>query len=208
MFKFLLNKITGSQSERILKRFQAAVEQVNGLEQAISVLSDQQLKAKTAEFKQRLAQSSEALKQPLEDLARQLKEVALPQEKQKIKIKIRDINCKVLDEILPEAFAVVREVARRTIGLRHHDSQLFGGMTLHYGVIAEMANGEGKTLVATLPAYLNALSGRGVHIVTVNDYLARRDRFWMGPIYEFLGLSVGVVQHDLDDQQRQAAYHS
>ncbi len=113
-----------------------------------------------------------------------------------------------LEDILVEAFAVVREVARRTVRMRHFDVQLMGGIVLHQGKIAEMKTGEGKTLVATLPAYLNALEGKGVHIVTVNDYLARRDAEWMGPIYKFLGLSVGVIQHDLNDAERQKAYRS
>src|SRR5882762_3299112 len=111
-----------------------------------------------------------------------------------------------LEELLPEAFAVVREAAKRTLRMRHFDVQLVGGMVLHNGKIAEMKTGEGKTLVATLPAYLNALAGKGVHIVTVNDYLARRDAEWMGKIYKFLGLSVGVIVHDLDDEQRRKAY--
>ncbi|MBC7189594.1 preprotein translocase subunit SecA, partial [Candidatus Aerophobetes bacterium] len=113
-----------------------------------------------------------------------------------------------LDDLLPEAFAVVREAARRTIGLRHHDVQLIGGIVLHQGAIAEMANGEGKTLVATLAAYLNALEGKGVHVVTVNDYLARRDRDWMGPVYEFLGLSVGVIQSGMSIQEKKKAYNA
>ena len=111
-----------------------------------------------------------------------------------------------LDELLPEAFATVREAGRRVLNMRHYDVQLIGGMVLHNGKIGEMKTGEGKTLVATLPAYLNALSGKGVHVVTVNDYLASRDAEWMGRIYRFLGLSVGVIQHDLNDEQRQAAY--
>ncbi|MEK7282754.1 MAG: preprotein translocase subunit SecA, partial [Acidobacteriota bacterium] len=112
----------------------------------------------------------------------------------------------VPDELLPEAFALCREAARRTVNMRHFDVQLIGGMVLHQGKIAEMKTGEGKTLVATLAAYLNALSGKGVHVITVNDYLARRDAAWMGPIYRFLGLSVGVIQHDMDDASRKAAY--
>ena len=207
MFKFLVNKIVGSQSERILKGFQPTVDKINSLEQAMASLSDDQLKAKTAGFKQRISQKAQGFKQDLQDLERQLEESALPQEKQKVRIKIRDINNKILEDILPEAFAVVREAAKRTIGLRHYNVQLLGAMALHYGMIAEMANGEGKTLVATLPAYLNALSGKGVHVVTVNDYLARRDRWWMGPVYEFLGLSVGAIQHEMDDKQRQTAYN-
>src|SRR5687767_15283850 len=113
-----------------------------------------------------------------------------------------------LEDLLPEAFAVVREAGRRVLNMRHFDVQLIGGIVLHRGRIAEMKTGEGKTLVATLPAYLNALAGKGVHVVTVNDYLARRDSEWMGRLYRFLGLSVGVIQHDLNDQQRQVAYGS
>ncbi|UCB56813.1 MAG: preprotein translocase subunit SecA [Candidatus Omnitrophota bacterium] len=207
MFGFLLNKIVGSQSERTLKRFKPLVDRINGLEGTVSSLSDDELKGKTREFKERIAKSAAAYQDALGDLERQLGEVAIPQEKQKIKVKIRDINNKILEDVLPEAFAVVREAARRTIGLRHYDVQLMGAMTLHYGMIAEMSNGEGKTLVATLTAYLNALRGRGVHVVTVNDYLARRDRYWMGPVYEFLGLSVGVIQNDMDDEERQKAYN-
>ncbi|MEK6732333.1 MAG: preprotein translocase subunit SecA, partial [Candidatus Omnitrophota bacterium] len=117
-------------------------------------------------------------------------------------------NGEALDDILPEAFSVVRETAKRTIRMRHFDTQLIGGIVLHQGKISEMATGEGKTLVATLPAYLNALAEKGVHIITVNDYLARRDREWMGPVYEFLGLTIGVIQHDMDPQLRQIAYGS
>jgi preprotein translocase subunit SecA len=119
----------------------------------------------------------------------------------------RKAESEALEEVLPEAFAVVREAGKRTVNMRHFDSQLIGGMVLHEGKIAEMATGEGKTLVATLSAYLNALSGRGVHIVTVNDYLAKRDRYWMGPLYEFLGLTVGAIQHDMNDKERQSAYN-
>src|SRR5687767_2260961 len=115
-------------------------------------------------------------------------------------------NGEKLDDLLPEAFAVVREAGKRTLNMRHFDVQLIGGIVLHRGKIAEMKTGEGKTLVATLPAYLNALEGKGVHIITVNDYLARRDSEWMGRIYRFLGMSVGVIQHDLNDQERQVAY--
>ena len=113
-----------------------------------------------------------------------------------------------LDEILPEAFAVCREAGRRVLGMRHFDVQLMGGMVLHRGGIAEMKTGEGKTLVATLPVYLNALAGKGVHVITVNDYLARRDSEWMGRIYKFLGLSVGIVVHGLTDRERQRSYRS
>jgi len=170
MLGLLLKKIIGSKNERELKRLRPIVQRINQLEPKIQILSDDQLRAKTREFKERLERGES------------------------------------LDEILPEAFAVVREASKRTLGERHYDVQLIGGIVLHEGKIAEMATGEGKTLVATLPAYLNALTGRGVHIVTVNDYLAKRDRDWMGVIYQFLGLSVGVIVHGLNDRERKEAY--
>ncbi|MDP2913263.1 MAG: preprotein translocase subunit SecA, partial [Candidatus Omnitrophota bacterium] len=140
-------------------------------------------------------------------LEAKLSEVASPDEKEKVKEKLKSIKDRAFEEILPEAFAVVREAAKRTIKMRHFDVQLLGGIVLHRGMIAEMSTGEGKTLVATLPLYLNALAGRGTHLVTVNDYLAQRDRNWMGPVYEFLGLTVGVIQHDMDDEARKNAYN-
>ena len=166
----LLTKVLGSQNDRDLKKLRPRVAEVNAFEVHIKTLSDEQLKAKTVEFKTRLA------------------------------------NGETIADLLPEAFAVVREAGRRILSMRHYDVQLIGGMVLHQGTIAEMKTGEGKTLVATLPAYLNALEGKGVHVVTVNDYLARRDSEWMGRLYRFLGMSVGVIQHDLNDQQRQVAY--
>jgi len=166
----LIKKIFGSKNERELKRIRPLVVRVNEFESQVSPLRDDQLRAKTGEFRERVDRGEP------------------------------------LDEILPEAFAVVREAAKRTLGERHYDVQLIGGIVLHEGKIAEMATGEGKTLVATLPAYLNALEGKGVHIVTVNDYLAKRDSEWMGAIYRFLGLSVGVIVHELDDEQRKKAY--
>ncbi|WP_297212154.1 MULTISPECIES: preprotein translocase subunit SecA [Thermodesulfovibrio] len=156
----ILEKIFGTKNERELKRYFKIVDEINALEDEISKLSNEQLRAKTEEFRDRLAKGQ------------------------------------TLEEILNEAFAVVREAAKRTLGMRHFDVQLVGGIVLHEGKIAEMKTGEGKTLVATLSAYLNALEGKGVHVVTVNDYLARRDVQWMGALYHFLGLSVGVIQHD------------
>jgi preprotein translocase subunit SecA len=170
MLDTLLAKVVGTQNERELKRLRPIVAEVNAFEPAIQALSDEQLRGKTTEFKQRVA------------------------------------NGETLDELLPEAFAVVREAGRRVLTMRHFDVQLIGGAVLHKGKIAEMKTGEGKTLVATLPAYLNALEGKGVHVVTVNDYLARRDSEWMGKIYRFLGMTVGVIQHDLNDAERQVAY--
>jgi preprotein translocase subunit SecA len=170
MFDSILKTVFGSKNERELKRIRPLAQQINELESGIQPLSDDQLRAKTEEFKERINRGES------------------------------------LDEILPEAFAVVREAARRVLGERHYDVQLIGGIVLHEGKIAEMATGEGKTLVATLPAYLNSLEGKGVHIVTVNDYLAKRDSEWMGAIYRFLGLSVGVIVHELNDQERKKAY--
>ncbi len=170
MLDTILAKVFGTQNERELKKIRPVVEAINALEPSISPLSDAELRAKTAEFRQRLADGAQ------------------------------------LDDLLPEAFAVVREAGRRVLNMRHFDVQLIGGCVLHEGKIAEMKTGEGKTLVATLPAYLNALLGKGVHVVTVNDYLARRDSEWMGKIYRFLGMTVGVVQHELTDQERQVAY--
>jgi len=172
MIGTLIKKVFGSQNERVIKKFLPLVQQVNGFEPAIQKLSDDELRAKTPEFRKRLTDGAS------------------------------------LDDLLPEAFAVVREAARRTIKMRHYDSQIIGGLVLHRGKIAEMATGEGKTLVATLPLYLNALTGKGAHLVTVNDYLARRDRDWMGPVFEFLGLTVGVIQHDQPHLERQRAYAS
>src|SRR5262245_49424778 len=170
MLDTVLAKIFGTKNEREIKKLRPKVEAINALEPAMQQLSDEQLAAKTVEFKQRFAQGE------------------------------------TLDDLLAEAFAVAREAGWRTLHMRHFDVQLIGGAVLHSGRIAEMRTGEGKTLVATLPVYLNALSGNGVHVVTVNDYLARRDSEWMGRLYKFLGMTVGVIVHDLDDQERQAAY--
>ncbi len=162
------------------------VDRTNDLEAEFEALSDEALRAKTDEFRQRLAQE---LPPPAEPIPDENEEDAKAEAEE-----LRKVEQEVLNEILPEAFAVVREAAKRTIGQRHYDVQLIGGIVLHQGKIAEMRTGEGKTLVATLPLYLNALAGKGVHLVTVNDYLARRDARWMGAIYHFLGLSVGILQ--------------
>jgi preprotein translocase subunit SecA len=183
------------------------VAAVNSFEPKLSSLSDAELKNKTPEFKERIVQKTKEYEQEIKDLEDMLLEVANPEEKERVREKLKLARNKIYVDVLPEAFAVVRETSRRNIGLRHFDVQIAGGVVLHEGKIAEMATGEGKTLVATLAAYLNALLGRGVHIVTVNDYLARRDREWMGPIYESLGLSVGVIQHEISDEQRKLAYN-
>src|ERR1700716_541565 len=172
MLDTLLAKVVGTQNERELKRLRPMVAEVNAFEPAISALSDEQLRGKTAELRRRVATGD------------------------------------TLEELLPEAFAVVREAGRRVLNMRHFDVQLIGGAVLHKGRIAEMKTGEGKTLVATLPAYLNALAAQGVHVVTVNDYLARRDSEWMGRVYRFLGMTVGVIQHDLNDAERKIHYAS
>ncbi|RKY32082.1 MAG: preprotein translocase subunit SecA [Candidatus Omnitrophota bacterium] len=179
---------------------------VNELESETANLSDIELRAKTPQFREHIVKKSNEYASQIQELEQALSQVALPEEKERLKEKLKNTRNKVFQDILPQAFAVVREAAKRTINMRHFDVQVAGGLILHEGKIAEMATGEGKTLTATLPAYLNALLGRGVHIVTVNDYLARRDREWMGPVYEFLGLSVGAIQHDMPDEERKAAY--
>jgi preprotein translocase subunit SecA len=184
-FDKVLTKIFGTANERTLKKLLPVVTQVGAFEADVEKLSDEQLRAKTAGFRARVAARVENITDPDERYKAERE---------------------ALDEILPEAFAVVREAGWRAVKMRHFDVQLIGGMVLHQGKISEMKTGEGKTLVATLPCYLNALAGRGVHVVTVNDYLAKRDAEWMGKIYEFLGLTVGVIVHDLSDDERRAAY--
>jgi preprotein translocase subunit SecA len=170
MINNLMKKIFGSSNERFIKSLQSIVSQINNLEEGLQKLSDNELKAKTQEFKARIAEGE------------------------------------TLDKILPEAFAVVREASVRSLGMRHFDVQMVGGIVLHQGKIAEMKTGEGKTLVGTLAVYLNALSGKGVHVVTVNDYLAKRDAEWMGKLYNFLGLSVGIIEHSQSNNEKRAAY--
>ncbi|MBA2338753.1 MAG: preprotein translocase subunit SecA, partial [Pyrinomonadaceae bacterium] len=187
MIDKFLTKLFGSSNQRYLKTIRPLVERINDLEPETKKLSDDELRARTTEFKERVARAvAEARAGDKED--RKRREQA------------------ALDEILPEAFAAVREASVRATGMRHFDVQLIGGAVLHSGRITEMRTGEGKTLVATLPAYLNALTGRGVHVITVNDYLASRDADWMGQIYRFLGLTVGCIQNDMDDWERKDAY--
>ena len=195
MFGAAFSKVFGTKVERELKRMRPVLEQINALEPEMQRLSDAELRAKTEQFRQRIQ----------ERLAAQPADEQDPIAAEKLQ---RSTLKEALDEILPEAFAVVREAGRRTLNMRHFDVQLIGGMVLHQGKIAEMKTGEGKTLVATLPVYLNALAGRGVHVVTVNDYLAKRDSEWMGKLYTFLGLTVGVIVHDLNDDERRRAYGS
>src|SRR5512133_362918 len=172
-FDKFLTKVFGSSNQRFLKTIQPTVDKINSLESSVKALSDDQLRARTGEFKEQVQRAIEGVTDKEERKRREQE---------------------VLNEILPEAFAVVREASVRTTGMRHFDVQMIGGIVLHQGKIAEMRTGEGKTLVATLPSYLNALTGRGVHIVTVNDYLARYGARWMAQIFTALGLSVGVLQ--------------
>jgi preprotein translocase subunit SecA len=202
----LLGKVFGTKNERVIKALMPRVQAMNALEPQMQKLSDAELRAKTDEFRQRIQERlSRVSKQAEPAEAGAEDEPDLDQQKQFDKREYEAIQ-EVLDEILVEAFAVVREAGWRVLHMRHFDVQLIGGMVLHQGTISEMKTGEGKTLVATLPVYLNALSGRGVHVVTVNDYLAKRDSEWMGRLYRFLGLTVGVIVHDLDDEERRAAY--
>jgi preprotein translocase subunit SecA len=206
----LLGKVFGTKNERVIKALMPNVAAINALEPEIAKLTDVELCAKTDEFRQRIQERlSKLVRSPQNDAAaatnEEEEEADLDRQK-RLEKEEYDALQEVLDEILVEAFAVVREAGRRVLNMRHFDVQLIGGMVLHGGKIAEMKTGEGKTLVATLPVYLNALSGRGVHVVTVNDYLAKRDSEWMGKLYRFLGLTVGVIVHDLDDAERRAAY--
>ena len=168
----LMEKIFGDVNVREVKKIEKIADQVEALDEAMQALSDEELRGKTAEFKERLANGEE------------------------------------LDDLLVEAFAVCREGAVRSLGMKHYRVQIIGGVVLHQGRIAEMKTGEGKTLVATLPVYLNALTGKGVHVVTVNDYLAKRDADWMGKLYNYLGLSVGCVIHGITGETRRAAYQA
>jgi preprotein translocase subunit SecA len=186
-------KVFGTANERLLKRLWPIVSEINALEAEMKGLSDDQLRERTAKFREHVEKRMAGVELSADTAAEQKKA-------------LRAALDEALDEIMVEAFAVVREASRRATGMRHFDVQLIGGMVLHRGIIAEMKTGEGKTLVATLPAYLNAVAGRGVHVITVNDYLAKRDTEWMGKIYRFLGLTVGCIQHDMDDAERQEAY--
>src|SRR6266508_833121 len=183
MIDRVLAKVFGTQHERDIKKLLPRVERINALEPALQKLSDDELRGKTAELKARLAGKLDGFAE--EDA--------------------KKARVRALDDFLEEAFAIVREASVRALGMRPFDVQLIGGMVLHQGKISEMKTGEGKTLVATMPVYLNALTGRGVHVVTVNDYLARRDADWMGKIYRFLCLTVGCLQNSPTEEERTAA---
>ncbi|MGH9668921.1 MAG: preprotein translocase subunit SecA [Terriglobales bacterium] len=197
MINTLIAKVVGTKNEREVKRIRPLVERIGALELETERLSDADLRAKTDQFRKRIAERLAAIPEEPEADTDRLRQI---QKERELAL------AEILEELLPEAFAVVREAGRRTVQMRHFDVQLVGGVVLHQGKISEMKTGEGKTLVATLPVYLNALSGNGVHVVTVNDYLAKRDAEWMGKIYRFLGLSVGVIVHGLDDTERRQAY--
>ncbi|MGA9307612.1 MAG: preprotein translocase subunit SecA, partial [Candidatus Sulfotelmatobacter sp.] len=205
MINTLIGKVFGTKNERVVKSLMPRVEAINALEPQMQKLTDAELRAKTDEFRQRiqdrLSRFNSAAATDSESEAEDD-----PDRQKRLEKEQYEALQEILDNILVEAFAVVREAGRRVLNMRHFDVQLIGGMVQHRGMISEMKTGEGKTLVATLPVYLNALSGRGVHVVTVNDYLAKRDSEWMGKLYRFLGLTVGVIVHDLDDEERRAAY--
>jgi len=226
MFNTLLKKIFGDKNERLLKDLWPIVDEINSHFGQLKNLTDDELRAKTAEFKNKISSETEELRNQIEELKTKLQDVQTAEEKHVLYEEIDQLNKEldekyeqILNELLPEAFAVVKETCRRLVGkswevagtkitwdMVPYDVQLIGGIVLHQGKIAEMATGEGKTLVATLPVYLNALTGRGVHIVTVNDYLAKRDSEWMGEIYKFHGLTVGCILNTMDSQQRKEIY--
>jgi preprotein translocase subunit SecA len=192
MIKALFEKVFGTPSERTLKKYRPTLELINALEPEISKLSAADFPLRTAALRVKVAEL--------------FKGITIAEDDRDRREERKQAEIEALNQVLPEAFALCREAAKRSIGLRHFDVQLLGGMVLHNGAIAEMRTGEGKTLVATAPAYLAALVGKGVHVVTVNDYLAKRDSEWMGPVYQYLGLSVGSVQHDTSNQDRQRIY--
>ncbi|MCS7285552.1 MAG: preprotein translocase subunit SecA [Anaerolineae bacterium] len=201
MLKKLLSTVLGESNERELKKLEPLVQEINSLEPEMERLSDEELRKLTEEFRKELRKETASLRERVEEKKAELEAEEEPDLREKLEEEynrldeeLRKAEEKFLNRILPKAFAAVREASKRTIGLRHFDVQLMGGIVLHQGKVAEMKTGEGKTLVATLPVYLNALTGRGVHVVTVNDYLAKRDTQWMGPIYHLLGLKVGVIQ--------------
>jgi preprotein translocase subunit SecA len=196
MLGSVLKRILGTKHEKDIKILKPLLEKINSLEPDIARLEDSELKAKTAAFGTRVREREKEFQEEIGDLRKELAKAVTSKEREKARFRLKETRNKIFEDILPEAFAVVREVGKRTINMRHFDVQLIGGIVLHQGKIAEMATGEGKTLAATLVAYLNGFTGEGVHIVTVNDYLSRRDTEWMGPIYDFLGLSVGCIQHD------------
>jgi preprotein translocase subunit SecA len=191
MFKTILTKVLGDPNDKELERIESIVDQINALEPEMKRRSQDDMRLRSDEFRQMIAEAQAAVEEEYADA--DLRDQVVEDQ---FNTAVREAEEAVMQDILPEAFAMVRETSVRTTGLRHYDVQLIGGVVLHEGKIAEMKTGEGKTLVASLPFYLNALAGRGAHLVTVNDYLARRDAGWMGQIYHYLGLSTGFIAHD------------
>ncbi|MHB8931547.1 MAG: preprotein translocase subunit SecA, partial [Melioribacteraceae bacterium] len=226
MIGTLLKKIFGDKNTRATKDYWPIVDQINAEFEKLQNLTDDELRAKTAEFKQRIADATVDIQTPLAEFKNKLMDDQFVEDKhaiydeiERLENELTDRYEEVLNEILPEAFAVVKDTCRRLVGkswdaagnkihwdMVPYDVQLMGGIVLHSGKIAEMATGEGKTLVATLPVYLNALTGRGVHLVTVNDYLAKRDSEWMGEIYKFHGLTIGCITNTMEPEQRIKMY--
>ena len=200
MFQSFLKLLRGNPNQQILDGIQPIVEKVNAFEKNISKLSDTELQSKTDAFKIKIQEKISAT--PFQKLI----EDDVPKLPGQLRTTHDKALSEILEDLLPEAFAVCREASKRILKMRHYDVQLIGGVQLHRTGIAEMQTGEGKTLVCTLPAYLNALSGRGVHIITVNDYLAKRDSEWMGKLFNFLGLSVGLIVSGKNSKDRQIAY--
>ncbi|HEY9792782.1 MAG TPA: DEAD/DEAH box helicase, partial [Candidatus Obscuribacterales bacterium] len=192
----------GESQEKKIKHLQGYVDAANSFAAAIAKLSDDELKAKTVEFRARIAKALDGVPN------KPLMPADAPKMPGQIRFEHDRILAELLEKMLPEAFAVCREASTRVLGMRHFDVQLMGGAALHFNKISEMRTGEGKTLVATLPVYLNGLTGRGVHVVTVNDYLARRDSEWMGRLYKWLGLSVGLVYSHQPEEEKYAAYRA
>jgi len=209
MLSFLtgvIRNMFGTQNERELKKLEPTVETISAMEAEISGLSDGDIRARADRIRNEMTAAREGIREEADKIRELISSAASEQERNRQKRRLRDLKNSVMDDRLPEVFALCREAARRTIGLRHFDVQLMGGIVLHQGRIAEMTTGEGKTLVATLPVCLNALAGGSVHVITVNDYLAKRDCEWMGPVYRFLGLSVGVIQNDMRPRERKEVY--
>ena len=205
MFKFLMS-LFGTQNERAMEKLMPLVDEINALENEFAALSDEEIKARMAAVRKDIVAAKELAAGEISEIREKIATSSSEQERNKHKKALRDAKNALLDNKLYEVFAAVREASKRTIGLRPFDVQLLGGIVLHQGKISEMTTGEGKTLVATLPVVLNSMGGESVHVVTVNDYLAKRDSDWMSPIYNFLGLSVGVIQHDMSQEDRGKAY--
>ena len=205
MFKFLM-KSFGTQNERVIRKLMPIVDKINSLESEFAALKDEEIRSRMDEIRKDVKVDKELVKGEIEAVRAKIATSGSEPEKNKHKKELLEVKNRLLEGKLPEVFAAVREASKRTIGLRHFDVQLLGGIVLHQGKIAEMTTGEGKTLVATLPVVLNSMGGESVHIVTVNDYLAKRDSDWMSPVYNFLGLSVGVIQHDMRQDAKQKAY--